>query len=189
MKKLLIITLFGLMAGTITAQPIFDLGLKGGFNCSKISLSHSDYNESTITKMHYGAFARLGISKIFIQPEVYFTKKGGEFKLKDVSSKFDYSAVDVPVLLGFKFLDVKTFSLHAMAGPVFGFVTDKKIDTSEFSKEYFEDNYCGIQYGIGADILFLTIDLRMEQGSKVFEQLNVKGKNNNFMVTVGIKLL
>ena len=194
MKRIIILAVFSIYAISSSAQLIFDLGLKGGANFSKISLDVEDYSADAITKMHFGAFGRVGISKIFIQPEVYFTKKGGEVSYNplDLAGDFNYSAVDVPLLFGFRLFDAKVLEMHLLAGPVFGFVTDKTARgdfDGQFDKEYFNDHYVGLQYGAGVDVLFLTLDLKMEHSGKVIEAPSFDGKNTTFMVSVGFRIL
>ena len=192
MKRIIILAVFCIFAFNSSAQLIFDLGLKGGVNFSKISLDIEDYNENAITKMHFGAFGRVGVNKVFVQPEVYFTKKGGEFSSNplDFAGEFDYSAVDVPLLFGVRLLDAKVLELHLLAGPVFGFVTDKSLSGDhEFNQEYFNDHYVGLQYGAGIDVLFLTLDLKMEHGNTIYEAPTFDGKNTTFMVSVGFRIL
>ena len=192
MKRIVILTIYSMLAIASSAQVIFDMGLKGGVNFSKVSLDLEDYNEDAITKMHIGAFGRVGWKKVYVQPEVYFTKKGGEFSSNVISlaGDFDYSAVDVPVLFGVRLLDAKVLDLHLIAGPVLGFVTKSSVKGNpEFDESYFKDHYLGLQYGAGVDVLFLTVDLRVEHGNTVYEHPDFDGKNTTFMVTVGFKIL
>jgi len=190
MKRIIIIFSLVLFSAAVYAQPIFDLGVKAGLNNSKVTLNVNDYNENSITKMHWGAFARVGVSKVYIQPEVYFTRKGGEFEdVNDLVSKFNYKSVDVPLLLGVKLLEAKAFDIHAMAGPVFSFVTKHDVQNAELDEQYFKDHYTGLQYGVGVDVLFLTLDFRMEHGSKIYNSPDLDAKNRTFMVTVGFKFL
>lgn len=192
MKKILFLAVFFTFAAAISAQPVIDIGLKGGINTSKICVNLDDYNSENITKMHFGAFGRIGWNKIYLQPEVYFSKKGGEFSYNPMNffGEFDYSSVDVPVLLGFRLLDAKVVDLHLTAGPVFGFITESSVDgDNDLDAQYFKDRYVGLQYGAGVDVLFLTIDLRMEHSGTVYDHPDFDGKNTSFMVTVGFKIL
>ncbi|MDB4583577.1 PorT family protein [Draconibacterium sp.] len=192
MKKLLAPILFLILSSTAFAQLTFDLGIKAGFNNSKLSLNKDDYSSKSIQKMHYGAFGRIGVGRIYAQPEVYFSKKGGEISSNVVNaiSSFDYNNIDVPVLLGFKIIKGGPVNLHIKAGPVFSFVTKSDIDGS-YDPEYFNDHYFGLQYGVGVDIFFITIDARMEHGNAVYDNTSIglEGKNSTFMVAVGIKFL
>jgi len=192
MKRLLFVTLLLTFVAAGSAQPIIDFGPKVGLNTSKISVSLDDYNADNITKMHFGAFGRVGWKKVYLQPEVYFTKKGGEFSNNplDIVGEFDYSAVDVPVLFGVRLLNAKAFDLHLMGGPVFGFITKKDLSGSaDFDTQYFKDRYLGIQYGVGADVLFFTVDLRMENSNTVYDHPDFDGKNTTFLISVGFKIL
>ncbi len=190
MKRIIFIFSLVLCSVVGHAQPIFDLGLKAGLNNSKVSLNKSDYNEESITKMHWGAFARLGVSKVYVQPEVYFTRKGGDFKdIQDMVGEFDYKSVDVPLLLGVKLFDAEAMNLHVMAGPVFSFITDSDLKSASLDEQYFKDRYTGLQYGLGVDVLFMTLDFRMEHGGKVYKYQDLNGKNRTFMVTLGFKIL
>jgi len=190
MKRIVIIFLLVIFSVVVNAQPIFNLGLKAGLNNSKVSLNVNDYNEESITKVHWGAFARIGISRVYLQPEVYFIKKGGEFKdFQSTMSSFDYNSVDVPVLLGVNILEGRNFNLHIHGGPLFGFVTKNDVKGADFNRDYIKDHYTGLQYGVGADILFLTLDLRMEHNSAIYDNSVFVGKNKTLMVTLGFKLL
>lgn len=192
MKKIIIPLLFLILSGFVNAQPIFNLGLKAGVNSSKISFNIEDYTSESIVKAHFGAFARLGVGRIYVQPEAYFSAKGGELdqNVLNTVTAFNYKTLDVPVLLGFKLLKGKTVDLHVVAGPVFSYLTSSSIDENEdFSKEYFADNYMGFQYGVGIDVLFLTLDARMEHGNnKLYSDAGINGKNQTFMLTVGLKI-
>lgn len=190
MKRIILVAFLGVFTFTSQAQLIFDLGMKGGVNFSKVCLELKDYNEDAITKMHIGAFGRIGVSKVFLQPEVYFTKKGGDFSYNpQVFGEFDYSAVDVPLLFGVRLVDAKLFKMHLLAGPVFGFMTDKALSgENDFDKQHFNDHYIGLQYGAGIDILFMTLDLKMEQANKIYEAPTFDGKNATFMVSLGFRI-
>ncbi len=192
MKKIVLILIAGVFALSINAQPTFDLGLKGGANFSKISFHPDDYTSDAIIKTHFGAFARIGWDRFFIQPEVYFSGKGGDLKsATDAVSSFDFSSVDVPLLFGLKIIKGNAFNLHLAGGPVFSGITATNVkDGSMFDKSFYQKHYFGIQYGVGVDVLFLTFDARMENGLNEFykSQQSSNMKNNTFMLSVGIKM-
>lgn len=200
MKKLLFVAALMLAVITGFSQPVFDLGFKAGVHSSKLDLGGSlDLNSESITKMHWGAFARVGLGRVYLQPEVYFSKKGSDISyddpsdIIDLAGGFDYGNVDVPLLLGYKLVKGKVFDIRAMAGPVFSFITDadypKELDPY-LKDEFFEDHLVGIQYGLGVDVLFLTLDARMEHAGKFYDDPNlINGKGNSFIVTLGFKIL
>lgn len=203
MKRILFSIVIILFASTAFSQIVFDLGLKAGVHSSNLSIDEGKLlddngmtlNSESFTKMHIGAFGRVGFGKLYVQPEIYFSKKGGKLSsnIVDLTSDFDYNNVDVPILLGFKVIDAKVLDFRLLAGPVFSFVTDanypKELDPY-LHDEFFNDRLIGFQYGLGVDVLFLTFDARMEHGSKIYDDPSViSGKANTFMFTVGFKIL
>lgn len=192
MKKLIVSLFFVALTVTVFGQPIIDLGLKGGVNFSKISLNMDDYTSESITKSHFGAFARIGWGRIFIQPEAYYSGKGGDVtsSLTNTVTSFDFSSVDIPVLLGVKIIKGEVFNFHAVAGPVFNAITTSEVmDGSTFDRDFYKNNYFSMQYGLGVDVLFITLDARFEQGlNMMYKQNGNSASNNTFMVSVGFKM-
>ena len=193
MKKVLIPILLLILSVSINAQPIFDLGLKAGVNSSKIDFNLSNYTSESIAEYHFGAFGRVGLGRIFIQPEAYFSAKGGGLNsnMYETITMFNYNAVDMPLLLGFRIIKGGFIDLHLVAGPVFSLITSNKVEGSDFlTDEFYEDNYVGFQYGLGIDVWFLTLDARMEHGtSNLYSYPDFNGKNSTFMLSVGLKIL
>lgn len=193
MKRLLTIILVMGLAITAVAQPKLDLGLKGGVNFSKLSFDMDDYSAESVTKSHFGAFARIGWDRLFIQPELYFSGKGGDVT-SDVAStmaSFDYSTFDVPVLLGYRIIKGKALDIHLIGGPVWSNITKEDIKGGDvFEDSFYKDRYMSIQYGVGVDVLFMTIDARMENGlSEIYSMDGESFKNNAFMLSIGFKIL
>ena len=198
MKKTFILLLAILFSGALAAQPIFNLGLKAGLNNSKVSLSTDDYSSESILKTHIGAFGRIGWSRMYLQPEVYYSAKGGRVLDRGVNpvartAQFDFSTVDIPLLVGVKVLKGGPANLRVMGGPVFCLMTSKGIDGGNgLEKQYYKDHYLGYQYGIGVDFLSFFLDARMEHAANRFyyqAPLGIDGKNRTFMLSVGFKIL
>lgn len=195
MKRLLFASLFVLFASIGFAQPVFDLGLKAGVHYSNMSFDgNSDLSSDAITKMHWGAFGRVGFGRLYVQPEVYFSKKGGDLSYENptdliTSGGFDYKNVDVPVLLGYKLIKKPMIDFRVMAGPVFSFVTDTNYPEG-LNDEFLNDNLFGVQYGLGVDVLFITLDARMEHAGKVYDDPDFfNGKSTSLILTLGFKIL
>jgi len=192
MKTIAIIIVLMIFSVTGFSQPVFDLGLKAGINNSKVTANLNEFTSESIVKAHIGAFARLGIGRVYIQPEAYFSSKGGEINssLLDMATKFDFNNVDVPLLLGVKVIDGENANIRLMAGPVFSFLTSNDVTGDQrFTVQYFKDNYFGYQYGIGLDLWSLFLDLRMEHGSNnLYVHPDLRTKNSTFMVTAGFKI-
>ena len=174
-------------------QPIFDIGLKAGINNSKITANLDEFTAESIVKAHIGAFARVGFDRFYIQPEAYFSSKGGELSSNflQMATRFDFNNIDVPMLLGVKVIKGGAANVRLMAGPVFSFLTAKDVSgDARFTRQYFEDNYYGFQYGIGVDLWSVFLDARIEHGSNdLYVHPDLTSRNRTFMVTVGFKIL
>ena len=192
MKKIAFFSILFLVVTFVQSQPAFDLGLKAGLNNSQITNNLDDFNSKTIIAWHLGTFARIGWDRFYIQPEAYFSSKGGDLKeiLNSTVASFDYNSIDVPALVGYKIVDKEPFNFRVLAGPVFSFITSGKIThTDLFSEEFYRNNFFGWQYGAGADLFFVTLDARIESSSnRIYSSPNLKSRNKTFFITVGIKL-
>ena len=194
MKKAIIFTAVILFSVTMSAQTTFDLGIKGGLTRSDFSISRQDYTADQILSYHGGAFGRVGFGRIFLQPEAYFNSRGGEIFQDEinpvnVATKFDFSTVDVPLLVGLKLFKNDFFNVRAMGGPLFSFVTSRDVEGPKFGTDSFRDNFYGWQYGIGLDIWFITIDARFENSRQsVIQTSDFNARSNTFLLSAGIKL-
>jgi hypothetical protein len=192
MKKLIILIIFAVFALSSHAQGNIEVGLKAGLNSSKISMNLSDYTPQTVNNFQFGAFARFNLNRFYIQPEAYFNSKGGEYidKISPATiNSFDLKTIDVPALVGFKVIDKKAYNLHVLAGPVFSLVTSKSV-SSQLTETAIKNSFFGWQYGVGADFLFITLDVRMESlGSNLYATPNFDSKNGTFVISLGFKIL
>jgi hypothetical protein len=198
MKKSVISILLLLFSAALIAQPTLDAGVKAGVNNSKVTFKKSEFTSESIVKTHIGAFGRLGWGRVYIQPEAYFSAKGGEVLegisgVKSTVARFDFNNIDVPLLLGVKVLKGGMANVRVMAGPVFSIMTSKDIEDHErFTVQYLKDHYYGFQYGVGVDVWSFFLDARMEHGANDLyynPELGINGKNSTFMVTIGFKIL
>jgi len=195
MKRLLFISLFSLISVLLTAQPNFNLGIKGGLTNSDFSLSKEGYTSESILSYHAGAFGRLGFGRLFLQPEAYFSSRTGDIKQltsgspSEISTRFDFKTIDVPILAGIKLFKSDFINVRAMGGPLFNFVTSKKVDGPRFGSDAFRDNFYGWQYGIGFDLWMITLDARFETSRNLVLQTDdFNARNKTFLISAGIKL-
>lgn len=202
MKK--VIALLALIIGLqqiAFAESPFNLGLKIGAANSRIS---TNFNEVTSLSYHTnqaesyfaGAFARVHLGRVYIQPEVLFNSKDAQIStdpnMIEVINHFDMKTVDVPVLIGFKLVDNKYFNLRFNGGPVFGFVSDSNFDLPEFTElkaSDFVNNYIGWQVGMGMDLWFATLDARVEgTGNLINRDSNFTMSHTLYTLALGIKI-
>jgi len=207
MKKivLLFFVLF-FSAGVTFGQ--FNFGLKVGYNASKLNTSLDSIKSSFNSGFHFGAFFRFGIGKkVYIQPEAYYTLQGGIFQnnvsntVNNWKQKVTVGTLDIPVLVGFKIINLKVVNWRIMAGPMVSFVVNSKIkdvslvgpiENSDISKLNWY-----VQAGTGFDVLFLTLDVRYQIGlsQMIKSAQDTKGlsyslnaTNNMWVVSLGFKI-
>ena len=215
MKKLLLIAIIAMSCMTTFAQDkLFTVGLRAGVNLSQVagndlSLSSGGKNfsfKNNDTRAYGfvgGIFMRFG-KKIFIQPEILLSQKGGKFdvfedgKSNGRSVDLKLTNIDLPVLVGVKLGNV----LRINAGPVATFRLSDSGNIGDSIKEYqgqnanevFKDVILGYQAGVGFDIGKLNIDLRYE--GNVNDVVDVKfsdastaskfaAKGNSLQATLG----
>lgn len=221
MKKLFCIAVLSLFSMGAFAQLPVNLGLKLGWNSSKISTSNlstnlSDYSPTNNNGYLIGAFGRLNIKSFFIQPEVYFAvKKGatsvgfsgeGEQPFK-VTQDIDLKTFDIPMLLGYRVLDLKLLSMQVFTGPVMSINTEGSSISISSIGELPEGALSGLkdpsgvnwayQLGLGFDIALFTIDARYEWGLSnidtgsiaAIKDISFDQKSNMFTLSVGWRFL
>ena len=182
-SKLLLLGLLLCSVGVFAQKPL-SIGIKGGYSSSKVT-TKLNVDENSINNYIAGAMVRINMSKLYLQPEAYFSTKGGKWG----SDAIDFKTIDVPVLLGVKFLDLKVAKLRINAGPVMSFITDKKIKVEGADEKKFKDNFVGFQYGAGVDVLNFTLDARFENSFGNLNSGPEGGKSKIFMLTLGIFIL
>lgn len=194
MKKQFLLPLiaFTMMATAASAQksPIH-IGLKGGANFSKLPISSSGISSKYATGFSAGAFTRIDISKVYVQGELLFSKKASKFNSDLLNDqKVSWSSIDVPVLVGYKLLNMDLLNVRIFGGGVYSYTISEKASlfkqiNNSFNK--FDKSNIGYQVGAGIDVGKLTFDLRYEGGlSSVSKQF--KSRPNSFQASVGFMI-
>ncbi|MFN8345438.1 MAG: porin family protein [Spirosomataceae bacterium] len=197
MKKVLFALIFlsALQANAQFNRKLVFVGIKGGANFSQLQTegltisrpgaSVQDFfknNSSNRTGYMVGAYARIG-RKLFIQPEVLLSSKGGTFEIlkngstSPVNVDVKFSQIDVPVLVG-----LKLGPLRFNAGPMASLNVAQGSQLGEALKVYTTQNInktiqqatFGYQAGVGLDIRSFNIDLRYESGLSNISQLDLQ---------------
>jgi Outer membrane protein beta-barrel domain len=156
----------------------------GGIKTDSVSIGIGDANYG----FHFGAFARLGAAKFFIQPELNLNSSKVTYNLKalkgpaiDSLQKESFLNLDIPVLLG-----VKLSSFRINGGPVAHLHLSNSTDLLKIKNfQYkFDQLQWGYQLGMGADFGKLGIDLRYEGNFNKFgDYITISGKSFNFAKT------
>lgn len=168
----------------------------------------------TRTGYVFGAYAKLGTRKLYFNPEVYVATKGGTIDLVKIdpaglangnitpsineSVKISYTNIDVPLLVGYKFL--KIFNVHA--GPVASLNVGSNQKLAEAFKYYSQNdindtfNKATFSYQIGAGVQFLSLGVDVRHEASLGEVTSIPLGNTNFapkakgwLVTVSYKIL
>jgi hypothetical protein len=214
-KPMLILTV--LFFAHASYSQIFSWGLKGGLNSTKLkfddfsaSIDEANPDGSKVgfspadSKMgyHIGAFTRIKLLALYVQPELYFSSTSAQIDINDAANsvktvaKVKYNQLNIPVLAGMKFGPAR-FNL----GPVATMNFSSKAEVDKAYKGAVEDYTTvnkavtwGGQVGAGIDILGkLTFDLRYEFGlSKLGDSITVGDqefgtdqRQNQFLASVG----
>jgi hypothetical protein len=212
MKKLVVLTLI-----VLTSLPAFSqvkFGLKAGVSTTNLSMAHlktltsgnTTYTVDAITTAKYGfhggAFVRLTLLGIYLQPELLFSTRTNEYTVSNTTNlqsitssvaKQSFNKLDIPVMLGFKLGPIRV-----NAGPVGSLLINSPKDL--ITDVNFKNNYSkmtiGYQAGLGFDLLnFLTFDLRYEGSLKKYQnqienlaktKVNLDDRPNAFVFSLGL---
>ena len=222
MKKLIIAAVLLLSVSVTYAQ--LNLGIKAGYN-SSLSFSNVSsvfsgaYNLNNVNgeiwnDFQAGIFARVGLGKkLYLQPELLYAvqKKNYTVTLQDVVNKnvtydklININTVDIPILVGYKLIDLKLLNLRAFVGPKFRLNANSSLDFSNLTKPAgssstftldnlktdFQSSKIGLEVGAGIDVLMLTLDVRY---NLIGDMYNPKVNDFNlpsstFLISLGWKL-
>lgn len=197
MKRIATLFILLLMATATFAQ--FTLGPKVGMTMSKLNTTYEDYKEEFKTGWQAGVFVRFG-KKLYIQPELMFVTKGGKITHEglNVKTTVNLSTVQIPVLVGYKLIDLKAVNLRFMLGPAISLVTNEKIDIdtsieNPITKDHIKNTIWSLQLGGGIDFLMFTFDVRYEWGlNNIFDpqdgDASFDMKNNVWNLSLGWKI-
>ena len=210
-KSFLLIAALLVFGSSVFAQDL-DLGIKVGYQTPKLSYKQADIKAGFQNHLTFGLFGRVELGMLYVQPEVMYFKTQNIFSLdmantsetwipeETVTFTLNEANIQVPVLVGIKFLDLGVATLRAHVGPTANFTlasttlfdktfkltndeTGEEVTLDE-NKEVFDTKTIawGMQAGLGADILGkITLDINYNFGlSKVFGRLNDASWNNYF---------
>ena len=222
MKKIIFTAALLLAISSTYAQ--INFGIKAGFNSSLgmnnlSSVTSGDYNLNSVKSdfsngFQAGIFARIGFKKLYFQPEFLYAmgKKTDNITfLNDVandnvsfSKTVTVSTLDVPLLLGYKLLDLELVNLRAFVGPKLRFNAGSSLDYNNLTSggsvtqdQLIKDikaAQLGLETGIGVDILKFTLDARINLIKDMYQtKLNSKTidnvRANTFVISLGWKFL
>jgi hypothetical protein len=184
----------------VQAQSAVTFGPKVALTYSNLLSSDRRINEDAFVGLAGGAFVRIKMGRAYLQPEGYFTTKGTNLTFSsdpndpnntEARGKVRLSSFDVPLLLGVRLVDKKSFNIRLMGGPVASFLLHEDrndlslLDTKSYS---YNKSNIGFQAGLGFDIGNLTFDARYESGLNAINS-GFNQRTSLFQFGVGFKIL
>ena len=197
MKKLIIAAVLLLSVSATYAQ--LNFGIKAGYNSSLTfnnisSVTNGTYNLNSVQNelwndFNAGLFARIYFGKtIYLEPELLYNiqKRNYNLTFQDVTNNnasvtlnkiANINAVDVPILLGVKLLDLKVVNVRAFAGPDFKFNAGSTLNfqntTGTFDINKLQSDIkaatVGLQIGAGVDVLMFALDVHYNLISNMYD--------------------
>jgi len=205
-KTILTFTLLTFVLSTFAIGP-FTLGIKGGINSSKITtdnysgtgVTFNDFKSDAKSGYNLGVFARLG-TKVYLQPELLYCVKKNQSSSGSLNQNIDLKTIQVPVLLGFKVIDLKLASIRAFTGPAMSIVMNSSkvtydgVTASLYDTKNYKNNIWDWQLGAGVDIGMITLDCRYEWGLSNTSDANISkigfvNKGNTLTFSLGFKFI
>ncbi len=182
-----------LLASVSYAQLPINFGPKVGANYSVLRTNLDHFDKESAANFMGGAFVRVKVKKLSFNAEALFTgvkaSTSGKFDENAPEENIDinYTNLDIPVLVGYKFLDLKLVKLRANAGIVQSFIQG---ETGDLSKDIMEDGYTSVVVGASVDIPLFVFDVRYRVGINEIYKSDAIDINSDLLVfTVGWKIL
>jgi len=211
MKKIILAVFLSIIPLSIFAQGPISFGPKIGWNSSRLTTDYTQYTKDLQSGFQGGLFFSVYLHRLYIQPEAYFSLKRGALQTTigdplnptgtlNISQTINLRSIDVPILLGYKVLDLKLIRFRIWAGPVVSYALSKDytlsingLDQSQrITKDDFKDATWSAQIGAGLDLLMLTFDIGYEFGLDNFMTIHSLNdfnlSNNLFYCSIGWRI-
>jgi len=169
MRKLLLMAVFALIGITAFAQNDSGFGIKAGLNYNQngdlsfkqVQSAGEDLIAGSDGKVgfHVGFYGKLDMPKIYIRPELIYTKTKSSYDVEGGTNDYDVSKLDLPVLLGYKIIG----PLHIFAGPAFQYTLNNDLEDVELD-DLKNDFTIGAHFGVGVNLGNIGLDVRYERG-------------------------
>jgi len=176
-----------------------------------LTTDYTQYIKDFKSGFQGGVFLSLYVKKLYLQPEAYFSIKRGSLQTAYdplnpsstavITQNIKLKTVDVPILLGYKVLDLKLIRFRLWGGPVASFMLDKEFSLSvngnnesdRITRDDFKSASWSAQVGAGLDILMLTFDFGYDFGIDSFLTIrsldDINFRNNLFYCSIGWRIL
>lgn len=211
MKKIVLVAVLSVLPFMVYAQGPISFGPKIGWNSDHLTTDYTEYVKDLRNGFQGGLFFSVYLKKFYIQPEAYFSLKRGALQTTfgdpanpnttlNISQSVTLRSIDVPVLFGFKVLDLKLVRFRIWGGPVASYLLNKEYSLSvngvdqpdRITGDDFREATWSGQIGAGVDVLMLTFDIGYEFGMNSFLTIrsldDIDFRNNLFYCSLGWRL-
>ncbi len=108
---------------------------------------------------HIGFWGKLDLPKIYLRPELIFSRTRSAYDTGSGTKNYDVSRLDLPLLVGYKLIG----PLHVFIGPAFQYVLDN--DLEDLSVDNVDQELAlGFHVGGGINLGKIGVDIRYERG-------------------------
>lgn len=191
-KLVLLTTIFvmSLISSKVNAQsplPIH-VGIKGGSNYSELPVTDG-FSSKYAAGYFAGAMARFDFKRFYIQNEILYSEKSSKIEKTSLSTSKNakWRSLEMPLLIGYKVIDLSTLNVRVFGGGVYSYVLDENISSlNQLKNSYkkFDKSNISYQVGAGVEMWKFTLDFTYQGGlnnvSKEFSS-----KPNSFNIGVG----
>ncbi|MAX81844.1 MAG: hypothetical protein CL843_16900 [Crocinitomicaceae bacterium] len=163
MKKFIALFILFVSGSAIYAQSPFDLGVKAGGNYSVFYSDADGFSSNGNVSYTGGVFARLRAKRLSAQAEILYVGVNGKGKYEIEGQEFEadfvFSNLDLPLMVGYKFIDAKVLKFRLNGGVIQSF---NLTQGGDLVGDDFEDGYTNVALGVSADIPLLVFDVRYQ---------------------------
>ncbi len=119
------------------AQGVISFGPKMGWNSNELTTDYTSYIEDMRDGVQGGLFFSIYMDKFYIQPEAYISLRRGNLdatigdplnmaETVAFNQSVTVTTIDIPMLLGYKLIDLKLIRFRIWGGPVASYVLNKE---------------------------------------------------------------
>lgn len=206
MKKIILLISILLIVIKLSAQKIdlipISFGIKAGYVYSDIDIStYEDFRVTGNDKKSgtlLGVYVRINLKKWYIQPELnYISQKvtvNTQVDSRVFEQEYKIYTSEIPLKVGYKFLDLKVVKLRIFGGPVLTFKLDDKIKilnggnsvSNAIPKSLNSVNWA-FRAGLGIDVLKFNLDIAYQKGLSDISD-NFLKEADLYLVTLGFNI-
>ena len=165
-----------------------NIGIKfgGNYNFNGLKTDSVDLKINNAMSFQGGGFVRLKVKKVHFQVEALFSSRKGEVFNAVENKKINFYSFDVPLIVGYKLLDLKVVKLRLNAGVIPSFTIAQ---LGDLDKNSYKDSFYSAMGGVSLDIPLFLFDLRYQGAIGDYYELQNVNQNttlSNSLLTLSV---